>query len=153
MGYKKATAFKMMPKSPLVKALTAKQEANLPPQLKAEIAAAPEAVAKLKTGKKDVPKSTSTVGGKSLKKVNSAADVPKSTSFGGTNYKLGGQDGAGPHYYNEGFSSEHEKQGTIKRPGDAGVYHVSRKTEKPVKLNKKPVPSVLKNYKKGYYGK
>ena len=40
MGYKK-TAFKMAPKSPMVKALTAKQEANLPAALKAEIAAAP----------------------------------------------------------------------------------------------------------------
>lgn len=146
MGYKK-TAFKMAPKSPMVKALTAKQEANLPAALKSEIAAAPGTPAKQTTGKK-------TIGGKSSKEVNSAADVPKSTSFGGTNYNLGGQDGAGPHYYNEGYSSEHGKQGTIKRPGDSGVYHVSREVEKPIIFNKKK-PSIIaptKNYKKGYYG-
>lgn len=100
--------------------------------------------AKQTTGKK-------TVGGKSLKEVNSAADVPKSTSFGGTDYNLGGQDGAGAHYYNKGYDSKHKKQGTVKRPGDAGVYHVSRKTEKPVKLvtkKKASIKSPAKKYKK-----
>jgi hypothetical protein len=96
------------------------------------------------------PAKQTTVGGKSLKEVDSAADVPKSTSFGGTNYKLGAQTGSGPHYFNEGFSSKHEKQGTIKRPGDAGVYHVSRETEKPMTLNKKKasIKSPAKKYKK-----
>lgn len=41
MGYKKSGPFKMAPKTPLMKALTAKQEANLPVALKAEIKAAP----------------------------------------------------------------------------------------------------------------
>lgn len=102
-----------------------------------------ESPVKQTTGKK-------TVGGKSLKEVGSTADVPKSTSFGGTNYKLGAQTGSGPHYFNEGFSSKHEKQGTIKRPGDAGVYHVSRETEKPMTLNKKKasIKSPAKKYKK-----
>ena len=143
MGYKK-TAFKMAPKSPMVKALTAKQEANLPAALKAEIAAAPGTPTKQTTDKK-------TIGGKSSKEVNSAADVPKSTSFGGTDYNLGGQDGAGAHYYNKGYDSKHKKQGTVKRPGDAGVYHVSRKTEKPVKLvtkKKASIKSPAKKYKK-----
>ena len=132
----------MATKSPLAKALKGNQ-GKLPQQLQDAIKAAPESPAKQTTGKK-------TVGGKSLKEVNSAADVPKSTSFGGTNYNLGGQDGAGPHYYNKGFSSKHEKQGTIKRSGDAGVYHVSRETEKPVKLNKKKasIKSPAKKYKK-----
>ena len=44
MGYKK-TPFKMAPKSPMLKALTAKQEAGLPAALKAEIKAAPESPA------------------------------------------------------------------------------------------------------------
>jgi len=147
MGYKK-TAFKMAPKSPMVKALTAKQEANLPAALKAEIAAAPGTPTKQTTDKK-------TIGGKSSKEVNSAADVPKSTSFGGINYNLGMQDGAGAHYYNEGYSSAHGKQGTIKRPGDSGVYHVSREVAQPVKSLKAKKPSIIaptKNYKKGYYG-
>jgi len=74
-----------------------------------------------------------TVGGKSSKEINSAADVPKSTSFGGTNYNLGMQDGAGAHYFNEGYDSKHGKKGTIKRPGDSGVYHVSREVAQPVK--------------------
>ena len=53
MGYKK-TAFKMAPKSPMVKALTAKQEANLPAALKAEIAAAPGTPTKQTTDKKTI---------------------------------------------------------------------------------------------------
>jgi len=78
-----------------------------------------------------------TVGGKSSKEINSAADVPKSTSFGGTNYNLGMQDGAGAHYFNEGYDSKHGKKGTIKRPGDSGVYHVSREVDQPTTFNKK----------------
>ena len=92
-----------------------------------------------------------TVGGKSLKEVDSAADVPKSTSFGGTNYKLGAQTGSGPHYYNEGYSSKHEKKGIIERGGDKGVYHISRETEKPVKLPMKKASiksPAAKKYKK-----
>ena len=142
MSYKR-TPFKMTTKSPLAKALKGNQ-GKLPQALQDAIKAAPESPAKQTTGKK-------TVGGKSLKEVNSAADVPKSTSFGGTNYNLGGQDGAGAHYYNKGYSSKHEKQGTVKRSGDAGVYHVSRKTEKPVKLvtkKKAIIKSPAKKYKK-----
>jgi len=85
------------------------------------------------------PAKQTTVGGKSMKEIDSAADVPRSTSFGGRNYKLGAQTGSGQHYFSEGYSSSHEKKGTIKRPGDAGVYHVSRATVKSVKLpSKKP---------------
>ena len=115
----------MATKSPLAKALKGNQ-GKLPQQLQDAIKAAPESPAKQTTGKK-------TIGGKSLKEVNSAADVPKSTSFGGTNYNLGMQDGAGAHYYNKGYSSGHGKKGTIKRPGDSGVYHVSREVVKPIK--------------------
>lgn len=136
MSYKR-TPFKMATKSPLAKALKGNQ-GKLPQALQDAIKAAPESPAK------------QTIGGKSLKEVNSAADVPKSTSFEGTNYNLGMQDGAGAHYYNKGYSSEHGKKGTIKRSGDTGVYHVSRETEKPVKLNKKKasIKSPAKKYKK-----
>jgi hypothetical protein len=118
MGYK-SSPFKMAPKSPMLKALKGSPAKS--------------------------PAKQTTVGGKSLKEVNSTADVPKSTSFGGTNYKLGAQTGSGPHYFNEGYSSKHEKQGTIKRSGDAGVYHVSRETEKPTNIKKKPIPSLVES--------
>ena len=132
MSYKR-TPFKMAPKSPLTKALKGNQ-GKLPQHLQEAIKAAPESPAKQVVS---ATGTQGTVGGKSLKEVNSAADVPKSTSFGGTNYNLGAQTASGPHYYNEGFSSKHEKKGTIKRPNDTGVYHISRETVKPVKLNKK----------------
>jgi len=48
MGYK-SSPFKMVPKSPMLKALTTKQEASLPAALKAEIKAAPESPAKQTT--------------------------------------------------------------------------------------------------------
>ena len=115
MSYNKSP-FKMATKSPLAKALKGSQ-GKMPQQSPA--------------------KQTKSIGGKSLNEVKSAADVPKGTNFGGQDYKLGRQDGSGAHYYNEGYSSKDEKKGTIKRSGDVGVYHVSRKTEKPVKLNKK----------------
>ena len=98
---------------------------------------APKSAAKMYGAKSPAKQVKKTVGGKSLKEVDSAADVPKSTSFGGTNYNLGGQDGAGAHYYNEGYSSKHGKKGTIKRPGDSGVYHVSREVDQPTTFNKK----------------
>jgi len=88
-------------------------------------------------GKMYSPAKQTTVGGKSMKEIDSAADVPRSTSFGDTNYKLGAQTGSGQHYFSEGYSSSHEKKGTIKRPGDAGVYHVSREVVKPMTIKKK----------------
>lgn len=86
-----------------------------------------------------------TIGGKSLKEVNSAADVPKSTSFGGSSYNLGKQDGAGAHYYDKDYSSKHGRQGTIKRPGDKGIYHVSREVVEPINIKKKPIPNLVKS--------
>ena len=149
MDYNKSP-FKMATKSPLAKALKGNQ-GKLPQALQDAIKAAPESPAK-QTRREPVFSihGKKTVGGKSLIEVDSAADVPRSTSFGGTNYKLGYQDGSGPHYYGEGYSSKHEKKGTIKRPGDAGTYHVSRKTEKPITLNKKKasIISPAKKYKK-----
>jgi len=135
----------MAPKSPLAKALKGNQS-KLPQQLQDAIKAAPESPAK-QTGPTPTGR---TIGGVSTTAVRSAADVPKSTKFGGTKYKLFGQDGAGPHYFSEGYSSKHEKRGTIKRPGDEGIYHVSRATEKPINLNKKKasIKSPAQKYKK-----
>jgi len=76
--------------------------------------------------------SRKTVGGKPKKDMKSAADVPRTTSFGGNDYHLGLQAPSGTHYYNKGYSSKDGKQGTVKRPGDEGIYHVSRKIEKPI---------------------
>ena len=137
MSYKR-TPFKMATKSPLAKALKGNQ-GKLPQALQDAIKAAPESPAK------------QTIGGKSSKEINSAADVPKSTSFGGANYNLGMQDGAGAHYFNEGYDSKHGKKGTIKRPGDSGVYHVSREVAQPVKslsAKKASIKSPAKKYKK-----
>ena len=123
MGYK-SSPFKMAPKSPMLKAL------------KGSPAKSP---------------AKQTIGGKSLKEVDSAADVPKSTSFEGSSYNLGKQDGAGAHYYNEGYSPKHGKQGTIKRPGDKGIYHVSREVVEPIgNIKKKPIPSLVKSPAKKY---
>lgn len=137
----------MATKSPLAKALKGNQ-GKLPQALQDAIKAAPESPAK-----QTAVSATKTVGGKSLKEVGSAADVPKSTSFGGTNYNLGAQAADGPHYYNEGYSSKHDKKGTIKRSGDAGVYHVSRPTEKPVKLVTKKKAIIKSPAKNNCYGK
>ena len=46
MGYKKATPFKMAPKTPLMKALVGKQK-NLPQHLQEKILAAPETPSKM----------------------------------------------------------------------------------------------------------
>ena len=144
MGYNKSP-FKMATKSPLAKTLKGNQ-GKLPQQLQDAIKAAPESPAK-QTGPTPTGR---TIGGVSTTTVRSAADVPKSTKFGGTKYKLFGQDGRGAHYFSEGYSSKHEKKGTIKRPGDEGIYHVSRATEKPVNLNKKKasIKSPAQKYKK-----
>lgn len=85
-----------------------------------------------------------TIGGKPMREIDSAADVPRSTSYGGTNYNLGGQSGTGSHYYAEGYDSKHEKKGTIKRPGDEGVYHVSRANVKTTQLKPKK-PQIIKD--------
>ena len=133
----------MATKSPLAKALKGNQ-GKLPQALQDAIKDAPESPAKQTIGKK-------TVGGKSLKEVNSSADVPKSTSFEGTNYNLGMQDGAGAHYFNEGYDSKHGKKGTFKRPGDSGVYHVSREVVQPIKklpAKKASIKSPAQKYKK-----
>ena len=90
----------------------------------------------IKKVKATAPKARNTVGGKSSVGM-SASDVPKNTSFGGMDYKLARQDGAGAHYYNEGFNPADGKKGTIKRAGDDGIYHVSRSVEKPVELKNK----------------
>jgi hypothetical protein len=144
MGYNKSP-FKMATKSPLAKTLKGNQ-GKLPQQLQDAIKAAPESPAK-QTGPTPTGR---TIGGVSTTTVKSAADVPKSTKFGGTKYNLLGQDGAGPHYWSESYSSKHEKKGTIKRPGDEGIYHVSRATEKPIHLPKKKasIKSPAQKYKK-----
>ena len=85
----------------------------------------------IKKVKATAPKARNTVGGKSSVGM-SASDVPKNTNFGGMDYKLARQDGAGAHYYNEGFNPADGKKGIINRPGDDGIYHVSRKVEKPI---------------------
>ena len=90
----------------------------------------------IKKVKATAPKARNTVGGKSSVGM-SASDVPKNTNFGGMDYKLARQDGAGAHYYNEGFNPADGKKGIINRPGDDGIYHVSRKVEKPVELKNK----------------
>jgi len=64
--------------------------------------------------------------------MQSAADVPRTTSFGGNDYHLGFQSPSGQHYYNEGYSFKDGKQGKVERPGDEGIYHVSRPNEKPI---------------------
>ena len=146
MSYNKSP-FKMATKSPLAKALKGNQ-GKLPQALQDAIKAAPESPAKQTVS---ATNSQGTVGGKPLKEVKGARDIPKSVSFGGTNYNLGAMTtNLGAHYYNEGFSSKHEKQGTIQRGNDTGVYHISRETEKPVKLNKKKasIKSPAKKYKK-----
>ena len=76
--------------------------------------------------------SRGTIGGKSIKDMQSAADVPRTTSFGGNDYHLGFQSPSGQHYYNEGYSFKDGKQGKVERPGDEGIYHVSRPNEKPI---------------------
>lgn len=106
----------MATKSPLAKALKGNQ-GKLPQQLQDAIKAAPESPAK--QTRSGAPSRTKKVGGE--------------------DYYLGRQDlGTGQaHYYNEGYSPKHEKKGAIQSAGDGSVYHISRKTEKPVKLNKK----------------
>jgi hypothetical protein len=146
MGYNKSP-FKMATKSPLAKTLKGNQ-GKLPQQLQDAIKAAPESPAK-QTGPTPVSR---TIGGVNTNNIRSGADVPKSTSFGGENYNRGAVSlkGSGAHYYNEGYNPNHEKKGTIKRPGDIGTYHVSRETEKQIHLPKKKasIKSPAQKYKK-----
>ena len=120
--------YKQAPKSPAMKALVGNQK-NLPAGLKAQIEASPGKM--MDSPAKQVTKNKN-LGGQPIAGMDSAADVPTSTSFGGRDYDKGYQDGSGVHYYNKGYSSKHGKKGTVKRAGDDGIYHVSRAVEKPV---------------------
>jgi hypothetical protein len=120
--------YKQAPKSPAIKALVGNQK-NLPAGLKAQIEASPGKM--MDSPAKQVTKNKN-LGGQPIAGMRSAADVPRSTSFAGADYDKGYQDGSGVHYYNKGYSSKHGKKGTINRPGDDGIYHVSRKVEKPI---------------------
>ena len=116
--------YKQSPKSAAMKTLVGNQK-NLPAGLKAQIEAAPGKMMK------SPAKQTRTMGGKSTMGM-SASDVPENTSFGGRDYEMGKHDGSGVHYYNKGYDSSHGKKGTVKRAGDDGIYHVSRKVEEPI---------------------
>ena len=120
--------YKQAPKSPAMKALVGNQK-NLPAGLKAQIEASPGKM--MDSPAKQVTKNKN-LGGQPIAGMDSAADVPTSTSFGGRDYDKGYQDGSGVHYYNKGYSSKHGKKGTVKRAGDDGIYHVSRKVEEPI---------------------
>ena len=120
--------YKQAPKSPAMKALVGNQK-NLPAGLKAQIEASPGKM--MNSPAKQATKNKN-LGGQPIAGMDSAADVPRSTSFNGTNYKLGMLSGRGADYYNEGYNHKDGKKGTINRPGDDGIYHVSRAVEKPV---------------------
>tara|TARA_R110000824_G_scaffold6694_1_gene30851 strand:+ start:21 stop:689 length:669 start_codon:yes stop_codon:yes gene_type:complete len=120
--------YKQAPKSPILKALVGNQP-NLPEGLREAIEATPNKM--MDSPAKQVTKNKN-LGGQPIAGMDSAADVPTSTSFGGRDYDKGYQDGSGVHYYNKGYSSKHGKKGTIKRAGDDGIYHVSRKVEEPI---------------------
>ena len=74
MGYKKASAFKMMPKSPMLKALKGNQD-KLPQQLQAAIKAAPESPAKQTTAGEFAHKKS--IKDKEMGKSTKAADKAK----------------------------------------------------------------------------
>ena len=120
--------YKQSPKSVAMKTLVGNQK-NLPAGLKAQIEASPGKM--MDSPAKQVTKNKN-LGGQPIAGMDSAADVPTSTSFGGRDYDKGYQDGSGVHYYNKGYSSKHGKKGTVKRAGDDGIYHVSRKVEEPI---------------------
>lgn len=163
MGYKKATAFKMMPKSPIVKALTAKQEANLPPQLKAEIAAAPETVAKLKT---DPPKKAHT---DEMGREGHFNPYTEKTKGSGRSYTpieseypekyqnkiVGGATGDKFTVTGKIGYKEEQRKSNFKRDNVMGLRaeaYQDRANNFGVKKPKANIKSPNKNYKKGYYG-